>query len=162
MLTQDAQSLNIGMGVMGWDVAALKVTIFDSGSQEFNCTNIHQVAKAIASVLSHWDATRNQNVYVSSFRLTQNQMLDAFERLSRRKFKVTKDSSEGLVAKGAKSLAEGEWLKGYIQVMSASCYAPWGYNDFGTRAEKWNALLEMPEEDLDATLTWVLEEKKLI
>ncbi|KAL7953392.1 hypothetical protein V8C34DRAFT_309250 [Trichoderma compactum] len=89
------------MGVMGWDLESFKVTIFDSGDQEFSCTNITTVAEAIASVLKHQNATKNQNVYVSSFpRLTQNEVLAAREALSGRKFEVTQASTEDLVAKG--------------------------------------------------------------
>ena len=160
MLTQPAAVFNLDTGVMGWELQ--KGTIYDSGDQEFNCTNIGTVAKAVIAVLAHPEATRNQNVYVRSFRLTQNQMLETFERLSGKKFKVTQETTENLVAKGQEHLARGKWLKGYIAVVSASCYAPWGFNQFGSRAEKWNAVLELPEESLDDTLGGVLKEMKVI
>lgn len=157
MLTQSARQFKLDMGVMGWDLESFKVTIFDSGDQEFSCTNIKTVAEAIASVLKHENATKNQNVYVSSFpRLTQNEVLAALEGLSGRKFEVTQASTEDLAAKGEARIKRGEWLQGYIETVSASCYAPWGYNTFGDRAEKWNAILELPKEDLEDTLTRVL------
>ncbi|UKZ96250.1 uncharacterized protein TrAFT101_011051 [Trichoderma asperellum] len=56
------------MGVMEWDLESFKVTIFDSGDQEFSCTNTKTVAEAIASVLTHENDTKNQDVRVSSFR----------------------------------------------------------------------------------------------
>ncbi|KAL7803936.1 NmrA-like family protein [Trichoderma afarasin] len=157
MLTQSARQFKLDMGVMGWDLESFKVTIFDSGDQEFSCTNTKTVAEAIASVLKREDATKNQNVYVSSFpRLTQNEVLAALEGLSGRKFEVTHASTEDLVAKGEARIKRREWLQGYIETVSASCYAPWGYNTFGDRAEKWNTILELPKEDLEDTLTRVL------
>lgn len=53
---------------MEWDLESFKVTIFDSGDQEFSCTNTKTVAEAIASVLTHENDTKNQDVRVSSFR----------------------------------------------------------------------------------------------
>ncbi|KAL7894307.1 hypothetical protein HDV64DRAFT_260414, partial [Trichoderma sp. TUCIM 5745] len=157
MLTQSARQFKLDMGVMGWDLESFKVTIFDSGNQEFSCTNIKTVAEAIAAVLTHEDDTKNQNVYVSSFpRLTQNTVLEALERLSGRKFDVSQGSTEDLAAKGEARIQRGEWLQGYIETVSASCYAPWGYNTFGDRAEKWNAILELLKENLDDTLIQVL------
>jgi hypothetical protein len=159
MLTQSARTFKLDMGVMGWDLESYKVTIFDSGDQEFSCTNIGTVAEAIVSVLTHENDTKNQKVYVSSFpRLTQNEVLAALERLSGRKFEVTQASTEDLAAKGEARIKRGEWLQGYIETVSASCYAPWGFNTFGARAEKWNAILELPKESLDDTLIQVLQQ----
>lgn len=157
MLTQSARESKLDMGVMGWDLESFEVTMFDSGDQEFSCTNIKAVAEAIASVLTHENDTKNQNVFVSSFpRLTQKEVLAALERLSGRKFEVTQASTEDLAAKGEARIKRGEWLQGYIETVSASCYAPWGYNTFGARAEKWNAILELPKEIVDDTLIQVL------
>ncbi|KAL7928180.1 hypothetical protein V8C35DRAFT_333424 [Trichoderma chlorosporum] len=157
MPTQSARDFKLDMGIMGWDLESFKVTLFDSGDQEFSCTNIRTVAEAIASVLTHEHETKNQNVYVSSFpRLTQNIVLEALERLSGRKFEVTQASTEDLAAKGEARIKRGEWLQGYIETVSASCYAPWGYNTFGARAEEWNAILGLPTDDLDVTLIKVL------
>lgn len=71
---------------------------------------------------------------------------------SGRKFEVTQASTEDLAAKGEARIKRGEWLQGYIETVSASYYAPWGYNTFGARAEKWNDILELPKENLDDTL----------
>lgn len=162
MLAQNASALGLDSGIMGWDIENLRATLYDSGEQEFNCTNIATVADAVVAVLARPEATRNQNVYVSSFPLTQNQILESLERLSGKKFQVIRASTKDLVAKGEEHLAQGQWFKAYIEVVSASCYAPWGFNQFGERAEKWNAILELPKESLDDTLSGVLREKRVI
>ena len=86
----------------------------------------------------------------------------ALERLSGKKLEISRASSTELGAIGAEHIARGEWDKGFVELVTAAAYAPWGFTDFGERSTEWNAVLELPKEDLDETLRLVLRNKKLI
>ncbi|KAL7930218.1 NmrA-like family protein [Trichoderma chlorosporum] len=140
--------LEIGEGLIGWEIENQKVTIFDSGNQRFDTNNINIIGKAIAEILKNPDITRNQQVYISSFKITQNEVGSALEKL--------------MAERGRLIMAQGEWQQGYFDSATGSTYGPWGFCDFGGRSTRWNDVLNLPNEDLDATLMRVLKKKRLI
>ncbi|KAH8812110.1 NmrA-like family protein [Xylogone sp. PMI_703] len=154
--------LNTGRGLMGWELEKSKATVFDSGDRRVDWTNVTTIGRAIASVLKHLEVTRNQQVFINSFQLTQNQVVAAIERLLGKKLDISRASAIELTEKGRLTMAQGDWENGYYNSATGSTYAPWGFCDFGGRPVRWNAVLELPKEDLDVTLTQVLQNKGLI
>ncbi|KAK9311595.1 isoflavone reductase [Lipomyces starkeyi] len=155
--------LELGNGTMGWDVEACKVTIFDSGDQPFEASTVSQVGRAVVSTLRHLDETMNTYVYINSFTLTQNKVLSVLERLSGKKFEITNGSTKLIAALGQEHLRQGDFENGYPEIVTAATYGPWGFDDFGGRAEKWNEILGLPdEEDFDSVIQSVLEKKHLV
>ncbi|KAL7916752.1 NmrA-like family protein [Trichoderma velutinum] len=154
--------LEIGTGLMGWEVEDNKATIYDSGNQRYDATNFDTVGKAIASVLMHIDITRNQQVYVNSFKVCQNEVIEGVERLLGKKIAISRASSVEIAERGRQAMAQGEWQKGYFDSATGSTHGPWGFCDFGGRSTRWNDVLDIPKEDLDATLKRVLKNKKLL
>lgn len=147
---------------MGWELKINKVTIFDSGNQRYDATNVDTMGKAIASVLRHPEITRNQQVYVSSFKITQNEVVAALERLLGKKLTLSRASSVEVAGRERLSMAQGQWDEGYYNSATRSTHGPWGFCDFGGRSTRWNDVLGLPTEDLDATLKRVLKTKNLI
>lgn len=147
---------------MGWEIEDYKATIYDSGNQRYDATNFETVGKAIASVLTHLDITRNQQVYVNSFKVCQNEVIEGVERLLGKKIAISRASSVEIAERGRLTMASGEWQKGYFDSATGSTHGPWGFCDFGGRATRWNEVLDIPKEDLETTLKRVLKNKKLI
>lgn len=134
----------MGYGVLGRDLDAQKVTVFDSGDNPFDATTTVQVGRAVVSSLLHYTETNNQRVYVSSFRVTQNQVLDTFKRLSGKEFEVTRANSRELAAMGKEHLEKGDWQQGYIEAVTAAIYLDSGFSNFGERSAYWNRVLDLP------------------
>jgi hypothetical protein len=83
-------------------------TLIDGGTAVFTATTLPTIAKAILATLEHADATKNQYVYISSFHISQKNILDAVEKADGEKWTVRYITSEELIAQGRKRLAEGD------------------------------------------------------
>ncbi|KAJ5883930.1 uncharacterized protein N7473_010816 [Penicillium subrubescens] len=150
---------------MGWDIRAKKVTIFDTGDQTFDVSTLSHVIQSIVSTLQYPEETKNTYVYVRSFTTTQNKLLATLERISGRKFKVTRANTKDLAERGQEHLKQGDYERGYPEIVTALGYGPWGFLDFKERAEKWNRTLGLKiskEESLDSIIEDVLKKKDVI
>ena len=162
-------------GSMGWDVPARRAVIFDGGNTEYEATNLEQIARAVAAVLSpkSFEDTRNEFVYVNSFTMTQNQVLAALEKVSGEKWKVEHAEVAKLSAKSlerlkspdpsaikAGDLYEESFPIAHFGAIVAAIYGYGGFNNYSKTCGLWNEKFGLPEEDLEATLAKVLEEFK--
>ncbi|KAL9095178.1 MAG: hypothetical protein Q9165_002434 [Trypethelium subeluteriae] len=152
--------LKLGGGLMGWDIPSRKATIYDSGNQPYEATNVRQIGRAVAGILQHPKETENKYVYVNSFTLTQNQVLAAIERESGESFQVTRMSTTELRDEGYRNIKEGNLGLGFPQVVSSAIYGHGGLNNFSASKELSNALLGLREESLNETIKEVLKERK--
>jgi hypothetical protein len=81
------------------------VTIYDSGSQPYEATN---VARAVTATLVHASATANQYIYINSFTLTQNKVLDALEKANGMKWDVSYSTAKEFGDGSLQKLKESE------------------------------------------------------
>lgn len=146
---------------MGWDLQSQRATIFDSGVQRFEATNVRQIGRAVASTLQHLAQTKNRYIYVNSFTLNQNQVLAALEKASGKKWEVTRSTVKDLATTGHETLRQGDTVKGAAEVITAALYGNGGLNDFGSRTAFYNEVLGLPKEDLDTIIKELLEKKKI-
>ena len=149
--------LQVGGGLMGWDIYSQKATIFDSGDQPYEATNLPQIAKAVVSTLRHPAETRNRYVFVRSFTLTQNKVLAGLEKASGKKWQVTQSSTKKLAMDGMEMLGKGG-SDGAVEVITAAIYGNGDLNHFGDRAARDNEMLGLHEEDLGKVLGDLVEE----
>jgi hypothetical protein len=152
-------------------------TIFDSGDQPYEATNVAQVARAVTPTLVHANETANQYIYINSFTLTQNKVLIALEKASGKKWEVThakvKDFGESRLKRGQESISQnpvrlsavGDSPDGAPELIFSVIYGyrPDGLvslNDFQGKAKLWNKKLGLKGEDLDETVSAVLGKVK--
>ena len=156
---------------MGFVHSTRSATIFGSGDQVYEATNVIQVARAVAATLTHADITANQYIYINSFTLTQNRVLAALEKASGDTWSVshvsvkelgetslgrTKDSE-----KSGKMSPMGAYPDGVPELITAAIYGfrPEGavsLNDFEGTAKVWLEKLGLQEESLEDTIKKVL------
>ncbi len=159
------------LGIMGFVPTTRSATIFDSGDQLYEATNVLQVARAVAATLTHADITANQYVYINSFTLTQNRVLAALEEVSGEKWTVNhpsvKEFGETSLArakeseKSGKMSALGAYPDGVPELITAAIYGfrPEGVvslNDFEGKARVWMDRLGLREGSLEGTIKEVL------
>jgi putative NADH-flavin reductase len=148
-------------GVLGWNLPAKSVTIFDGGDIEFEATNLAQIGRAAVAILEHADETANQYVYVNSFTTTQNKMLKAFEELSGEKFQVTHATmEEHNKAAQEKMASDPDHGSVYGQgAFMAICLIMINYLnlcEYSKNKGLWNKRLGLPEEKMEDTVKAVL------
>ena len=152
--------LELGNGVLGWDIDRRKVTLFHSGDRPVEATTVNQVCRAIIGTLRNPDTTRNTHIHVNSFTVTQNQILAVLERLTGDSFEVSHESSEALAVRGKEHLEQGDLDQGYPGVVTVVAYGPWCFLNFGERPTKWKKALGLnKEEDHETEIRAVLEKK---
>ena len=150
-------------GHLGWNIPARTATIFDGGDVPLEFTNLEQVGRAVAAVLSpkHYDSTANTYVYINSFTATQNQILGHLERLTGEGFTITRTTAQELAQHGLQLLLQTReqglngsesYPPGAIEVITAGIHGYGGFNQFSQTKGLWNKALELPDDDLEKTL----------
>lgn len=138
-------------GFGGWDLGAHNVTIYDGGDIPYEATNLDQVGRAIAKSLNSPELTRNQHVYVNSFTVTQNKVLDALERITGEKFTVSHSTVEDLWQGGATQLKEGQPL-GLLAMIAGTIYGKGGLANYSATKGLWNEKIGLAQQCLNETL----------
>lgn len=116
---------------MGFNRQAHTVTIFNSGDQPYEVTNLWQIGRAVASTLLHLQETENKYIYINSFIVTQNKVLAALR--TKKKWVVRKVTVEHLAASGTEKISNGDVGTGTIEVITAAIYGHGGVNNFGEK-----------------------------
>lgn len=94
---------------LGFDLDAHTATIYDGGDFPVNFTNLSTIGAAVVAVLRNPDKVKNQNVFVNSYRLSQNEILAALEKATGEKWKTTPASAEKLGKEGGEKLSRGDF-----------------------------------------------------
>jgi len=135
-------------GSLGFSLLKKTATIFDSGDEPFNGSNVRTIGLAVASILQHPAETANRYLNIASFTTTQNTVLKILEEETGQKWTVTHaktdDSfklAEDKLAKGDYS-AFGDYLKPHLFKDGK------GHADVPLANEE----LGLPKEDLRETI----------
>jgi hypothetical protein len=156
----------LAIGAIGMNAKARQATVYDGGDIPHEVTNLGQIARAVAAVLSadHLDETANQYVYVNSFTLTQNQVVEAVKEATGSEFEVTKANRMDVWSDGMEKLKTGKfemiggsrYMVGAVQMIQTEIYNRSGFNHFSKNKGLWNKRLGLPEESLEETIRRVV------
>ena len=146
----------------GFDVAKKQVTLFDEGKSRINTTTWSQSGSAVASLLrlkkcpdDSSDASptleqfHNKGLYVSSFFISQRDMLDSLHRVTGTTdadWDIRHESAAKRVEDGKAAFAGGD-PKGMAKAYYSRLFfkdSPAAYNQY-----LHNTVLNLPEESLD-------------
>ncbi|OAL43344.1 isoflavone reductase [Pyrenochaeta sp. DS3sAY3a] len=97
------------LGLFAFDFKNRVAAIVDGGDTLFTGTILPKVAKAVLAILDRAEETRNTYIYVSSFNITQNDLLQAFEKVDGQKWTVKHENSKDILAQGRKMVQEGNY-----------------------------------------------------
>ncbi|KIX02351.1 uncharacterized protein Z518_08292 [Rhinocladiella mackenziei CBS 650.93] len=148
---------------LGWNLPENTATIFDGGDIEFEATNLAQIGRAVAAILSaqHMDKTANQYVYINSFTTTQNEMLKIFEKLGGKKYQVkhvkADDFNKSALEKMQSDPDQGKvWTQGVLEAIVLIMMNYRGFCQYSKTKGLWNKRLGLPEENPEDTIREVL------
>lgn len=139
-------------------LAERKADRLDDGEIKWSTSTLSQIGEATARILKRPDITKNRMIYVQSFLVSQNQVIEAFERATSSKFQITNYDSKTYQAEEKKKAEAGDldaienlvWLLGAID-------ANWEKKDNFAMLE-----LGLSEENLDEVVRKIVakEEQK--
>lgn len=96
-------------GFMGLDLAGKRFEMLDGGEGRVSCTTEGNTAVAVVRALTtHVEETRNRNVFLQDFSVSQRELLEEVERQTGEKFEVTELDSRKLAEEKKKEFEGGD------------------------------------------------------
>lgn len=162
---------SLGGAYYGIDTENRKAKFYDDGKAKTTTTTWPRVGYAVAKLLSlpvsgsspSLQDFKNKHVYVSSFYLSQREMLDAVQRntgTTDRDWEITSEPAVPALNNALEELDKGNFLAMPV-VVYAGNFVPNGGNDFVLTKQTLNKLLGFPEEDLDEATKRAIEYSKV-
>ncbi|KAI0810114.1 hypothetical protein GGR55DRAFT_689283 [Xylaria sp. FL0064] len=93
----------------GLDKTTKTATIYDSGNEPYQASNLALIGKAVAGVLKHLELTTNRYISIASFNPSQNQILELAEKITGEKWTVNRVSSSEQQKIGLEKLSKGDY-----------------------------------------------------
>ena len=166
-------SLAFGPASFGFDLKNRTATFIDDGNTKINSSTWRQVGRAIANLLAlkvqpddeksdespcleHY---RNKFVYVSSFKISQRDMLDSVMRVTGttlNDWTIKHEPSPSRYKAGVEAMYKGDFM-GFAQMMYSRVFYQDGSGDFETSKGLQNEVLGLPKEDLDEATKVAIE-----
>jgi hypothetical protein len=159
----------------GFDLVNRTVTLYDEGETPMCTSTWPQVGRAVASLLSlkiHPDGKgddnacldnfKNQFIYVSSFTVTQKDMLESVLRVtqtSRDDWTITKEPARARYAAGMEEMKSGDRM-GFGKLLYARAFYPDDSGNVEKTRGLQNELLGLPKEDMDEFTKIAIERAK--
>ena len=158
-------SLSASPACYGFDLQERSVTFFDDGDTRINTSTLPQCGRAVANLLALkilpedegddgsacLSRFKNKFVYVSSFRVSQRDMLDSVMRVTGTKvddWSVGHEASVDRYRAGCEELKRGNFV-GFPQLMYTRVFYQDGSGDFEASRGLQNEVLGLPDDDLD-------------
>ncbi|KAI0448960.1 hypothetical protein F5B21DRAFT_509633 [Xylaria acuta] len=96
-------------GSIGLDKTTKTATIFDSGDEPYQASNLPDIGRAVAAVLKNPERTVNRYISIASFNPTQNQVLEIAEKLTGAKWTVNHLPASEQQQIGVEKLGKGDY-----------------------------------------------------
>lgn len=165
-------SLSYGPHSFGFDFKNKTVTFFDDGNTHINTTTFRQCGRSVARLLALKvlpdDATdrspclahyRNRKIYISSFNVSQRDILNSVMRVTGTTlsdWKIEHEPSTSRYKAGMEAVQKGDLL-GYVKLLYARIFYQDGNGEFEVSKGLQNDVLGLPEEALDECTGIALE-----
>ncbi|KAF9775371.1 hypothetical protein IL306_006528 [Fusarium sp. DS 682] len=167
-------SLPSGDAFTGFDISNRKVTLFDQGEAKINTSTLAQFGRAAAALASLKELPDDQNdssptivqfrnkpVYLSSFYVSQQDILRSLQRVTNTTdadWDIKYESSADRIESG-KAMGRSGNILGFVQAYYSFIFSPKGQK-LKTQDKLHNELLGLPEEDLGEVVRACVEEAK--
>lgn len=138
---------------MGMNLKSPTAQIWDSGTNVFPTTLRSTVGLAVVAALLNPEATANKVLRISSFVISQNDLLAAVEKVTGKKYEITKVNSKEVIPVAQQALAKGDMENGLFPLLLVVTFGGDEYGTDYTAKGSDNELLGLPKVDLVDVLT---------
>ncbi|TEY61528.1 hypothetical protein BOTCAL_0167g00030 [Botryotinia calthae] len=142
--------------VMGFDLKEHKAVIYNKGKDAYSTTTIASIGTALKNALLHPEETANKYLFISSFRVSQNQILASLEKATGKKWDVTYVDTEEQKKIGMEKIKKRDFSGGVALIRYINFVKGYG-GDYGEYEEISNGLLGVQKEDLDEAVRVIVE-----
>lgn len=143
----------------GFDIRQREVTFYDDGKTRVNVSTWDQCGRAVAALLSLPESGaspcvadwKNRQLYVSSFKVSQRDMLDSLNRVlgtTDGDWKIDYEATDKRYQRGLAAMKAGD-RSGFATALYAKAFFPNGDGDLEGKGVLDNKTLGLPQEDLD-------------
>ncbi|KAK3216289.1 hypothetical protein GRF29_8g2883523 [Pseudopithomyces chartarum] len=140
----------LGNLLLCFDVPKRKAYIQDGGDIKFSVSNLPFIADAVVKVFEKPEETANKLLYIQSFRVTQNEVLSALEKVTGDKFEIVHQKSEERLKELRPLMLKGD------HDATEETVGIWGLVASDWEGRVANKLLGLEEENLEETIRQVL------
>ncbi|KAF7913053.1 uncharacterized protein EAF01_002074 [Botrytis porri] len=136
--------------------AFVTAIIYNEGKDAYSTTTIASIGTALKNKLLHPEETANKHLFISSFHVSQNQILASLKRTTGKKWDVTYVDAEEQKKIGMEKMAKGDFsgAMGLIRYTN-SVKGHGGY--YAGYEEMSNELLGVQGEDLDEVVREIVK-----
>jgi len=155
----------------GFDVKDKRVTFFDEGKEKISVSTWERCGEAVAKLLALKDEAdgeelavsrfANGSVYVSSFTVSQRDMLASILRVTgdaESDWKVEFEPTQKRMQRGLEKIKAHEFAAGHVLRLYSRIFSPNGDCDFSGKI--LNAQLGLGEDSLDEATARAIEQAK--
>ncbi|OPB43793.1 CipA oxidoreductase [Trichoderma guizhouense] len=126
-------------------------TIYDDGNLPWSTTTLATISKAVVSLMSHLEETKNRHVYIHDAVVTQNKIIEIAKRLDGKDWELTYVDSAAVLEEAQVEYrkADSDYRKGLMPLLHISVLGKGYGGDFSGRLD--NELLGiklMSDEEL--------------
>lgn len=145
---------------LGMHIAARKFVLWDDGEGLFSTTTEENTALAVVNALTKkWEDTANKVIWLSDFAVSQEQLLEAAERLTGEKFETEFINSESFILEKKAAAAAGDGGATYALIETGFVTGKYG-GHLEEEGEIMNDPLGLPKQSFDEVVKAAVEEVK--
>lgn len=144
------------IGVMGHDLKAQTALVYNDGKGPWSTTTLDTIGLAVKNAMLIPEKTANKYLYIDSFTVSQNQVIAALEKITKKKWDVTCVDAEEQKKAGMEKVANGDFSGAMSLIRYISCIPGHGGNYIEYK-ESANELLSLPKETLHEVLEGILK-----
>jgi len=141
---------------MGFDLKGQKAIIYNDGNDVWSTTTMSTIGMAVKNAMLSAETT-NKYIYISSFTVSQNQVLASLEKATQKEWEVTNVDAEEQKKIGMEKVAQGDFSGAMLLIRYMNCVEGHGGN-FALYEKTSNGLLSLPKEDLDDDVVRIVQE----
>lgn len=132
---------------MGFDIANQTATIYDEGQEHFTGTTLEGIGQSVVGTLQHLKETANRFVRVMTVKTSQDELLQAFNRVSKQAWAIQRTTTQALMESGRQKLHKGDhgWV---LDLVVAQLYD----------ADQHRCVVASSRQESDSNLLGVSEE----
>ncbi|KAF7918016.1 hypothetical protein BELL_0721g00010 [Botrytis elliptica] len=141
---------------MGFDLKEQKAVIYNEGKDAYSTTTMASIGTALKNALFHPEETANKYLFISSFHVSQNQILASLEKATDKKWDVSYVDAEEQKKIGMEKMEKGDLSGAMGLIRYINSVKGYG-GDYTEYEEMSNELLGVQKEDLDKVVRGIVE-----